>query len=114
MQDNSIIDHELLAELRKLFISTKKLSTESVSGGYKSAFKGRGIEFEELREYQTGDDIRAIDWKVTARTGKPFIKSFREERDLTVVVAIDLSSSCLLYTSPSPRDKRQSRMPSSA
>ena len=136
MQDNSIIDHALLAELRKLFISTKKLTTESVSGGYKSAFKGRGIEFEELREYQAGDDVRAIDWKVTARTGKPFIKSFREERDLTIVLAIDLSKStitgssdglkdkliakvsaaisCLLYTSPSPRDQRGSRMPSSA
>ena len=105
MQDNSIIDHALLAELRKLFISTKKLTTESVSGGYKSAFKGRGIEFEELREYQTGDDVRAIDWKVTARTGKPFIKSFREERDLTIVLAIDLSKSTITGSSDGLKDK---------
>ncbi len=105
MQDNNIIDHSLLAELRKLFISTKKLSTESVSGGYKSAFKGRGIEFEELREYQAGDDVRAIDWKVTARTGKPFIKSFREERDLTVVLAIDLSKSTITGSSDGLKDR---------
>lgn len=107
---NKIIDHELLSELKKLFISTKKLSTESVSGGYKSAFKGRGIEFEELREYQTGDDVRAIDWKVTARTGKPFIKSFREERDLTVVIAIDLSSSTITGSSNGLKDRLIARV----
>jgi uncharacterized protein (DUF58 family) len=63
------------------------------AGQYHSAFKGRGMEFEEVREYQPGDDVRAIDWNVTARSGRPFIKNFREERELTVMLAVDISAS---------------------
>lgn len=94
-----LVDSELLSELKGLFFSTKKLSTASVMGGYRSAYKGRGMEFEELREYQIGDDVRTIDWKVTARTSKPFVKSYREERDLSIVIAVDLSSSTITGSS---------------
>lgn len=94
-----LVDSELLSELKSLFFSTKKLSTASVIGGYRSAYKGRGVEFEELREYQIGDDVRTIDWKVTARTSKLFVKSYREERDLSIVIAVDLSSSTITGSS---------------
>lgn len=84
---------ELLAEIRRLYFQTSRSADQGLSGRYKSAFLGQGIEFEEVREYQPGDEIRSIDWKVTARSRKPFVKSYREERELTVVLAIDISSS---------------------
>ena len=87
------LDPELLAEIKKLHFQTKRLADENLMDSYKSAFRGTGIEFEEVREYLPGDDIRSIDWKVTARTGTPFIKSFREERELTVLIAVDVSAS---------------------
>lgn len=83
----------VLKELKQLHFQTKMLIDTGISGQYRSAFKGRGIEFDEVREYTVGDDIRSIDWKVTARHQKPFMKSYREERDLTVFVAVDISSS---------------------
>ena len=85
-------------KLRRIEIKTRKLSNQIFSGSYHSAFKGRGISFSEVREYQYGDDIRAIDWNVTARNRKPFIKVFEEERDLTVMLLIDVSQSSFFGT----------------
>lgn len=84
---------ELLKKVRKIEIKTKGLSEQIFSGEYHSAFKGRGMAFSEVREYTPGDDIRAIDWNVTARFNHPFIKVFEEERELTVTLLIDLSAS---------------------
>ncbi len=91
--NKSPLTTEQLAEIRKLHFSTKKLVNMGIAGDYRSAFRGRGIEFEEVREYVPGDDVRTIDWKVTARTNLPYVKSYREERDLTVMIAVDVSGS---------------------
>jgi uncharacterized protein (DUF58 family) len=80
-------------ELRRLKLRARRRVDSLFAGDYLSAYKGRGIEFAEVREYQPGDDVRAIDWNVTARTGRPFIKEFVEERELTVMLALDLSAS---------------------
>ncbi|MFG0285602.1 MAG: DUF58 domain-containing protein [Phycisphaerales bacterium JB039] len=80
-------------ELRRLKLRARRKVDSLFAGDYLSAYKGRGIEFAEVREYQPGDDVRAIDWNVTARTGRPFIKEFVEERELTVMLALDLSAS---------------------
>ncbi|MFH1076752.1 MAG: DUF58 domain-containing protein [Pseudomonadota bacterium] len=79
-----MIPKELAGKIRYIQIATKKAVNDVLGGEYESVFKGRGMEFDEVREYQPGDDVRAIDWNVTARTGKPYIKRFREERELTV------------------------------
>lgn len=84
---------ELLKKVRKLEIKTRGLSNQIFSGQYHSAFKGRGMAFSEVREYTVGDDVRAIDWNVTARTGSPFVKVFEEERELTVMLLADVSGS---------------------
>jgi len=84
---------ELLKKVRKLEIKTRGLSNQIFSGQYHSAFKGRGMAFSEVREYQIGDDVRSIDWNVTARTGSPFVKVFEEERELTVMMLVDVSGS---------------------
>ncbi len=84
---------ELLKKVRQIEIKTKGLSRNIFAGEYHSAFKGRGMAFSEVREYQYGDDIRNIDWNVTARYNKPFIKIFEEERELTVMLVIDVSGS---------------------
>lgn len=84
---------ELLKKVRQIEIKTKGLSANIFAGEYHSAFKGRGMAFSEVREYQYGDDIRDIDWNVTARYNKPFIKVFEEERELTVMLLIDVSGS---------------------
>jgi uncharacterized protein (DUF58 family) len=84
---------EIIKQVRKLEITTKLLVDGLISGNYHSIFKGQGMEFSEIREYKAGDDVRAIDWKVTARFNHPFIKEFIEERDLQVYFALDLSSS---------------------
>lgn len=91
--DDSPLAAELAREVRRLQVLTRRRVSDLFAGEYHSAFKGQGIEFSEVREYEPGDDIRAIDWNVTARAGKPFIKRFVEERQLTVVVAVDLSAS---------------------
>jgi uncharacterized protein (DUF58 family) len=89
---------ELLKQVRQIEIRTRGLVNQVFSGEYHSVFKGRGMEFSEVREYQFGDDIRNIDWNVTARFGHPFIKIFEEERELTVILLVDLSGSLLFGT----------------
>ena len=84
---------ELIKKVRKIEIKTRGLSKNIFAGEYHTAFKGRGMTFAEVREYQYGDDIRSIDWNVTARFGHPYIKVFEEERELTVVILIDVSGS---------------------
>lgn len=88
-----MIPKEILKKVRHIEIRTKRLVNDLFSGEYHSTFKGQGMEFEEVREYQPGDDIRLIDWNVTARTGFPHVKKFREERELSVVLLVDASSS---------------------
>lgn len=84
---------EILQKVRKIEIKTRGLSKNIFAGEYHSQFKGRGMTFSEVREYQAGDDVRSIDWNVTARLGKPYIKVFEEERELTVMLLIDVSGS---------------------
>jgi uncharacterized protein (DUF58 family) len=91
--------NELLKQVRKLEIKTRRLSRHLFTGGYHSAFKGRGMLFSEVRQYQFGDDVRAIDWNVTARTGEPHVKIFEEERELTVMLLVDVSGSAFFGTS---------------
>ena len=89
---------ELLKKVRKIEIKTKALSHQIFAGEYHSAFKGRGMAFSEVREYQYGDDVRNMDWNVTARMSAPYVKVFEEERELTVVLLIDISRSGLFGT----------------
>ncbi|GAB5552645.1 MAG: DUF58 domain-containing protein [Saprospiraceae bacterium] len=89
---------ELLKKVRKIEIKTKGLSKHIFSGEYHSAFKGRGMSFSEVRDYQYGDDVRNIDWNVTARTGDPHVKVFEEERELTVMLLVDISQSSFFGT----------------
>lgn len=89
---------EILKKVRQIEIKTKGLSKHIFSGEYQSAFKGRGMSFSEVRDYQYGDDVRNIDWNVTARTGDPFVKVFEEERELTLMLLVDLSRSALFGT----------------
>lgn len=89
---------ELIKKVRKIEIKTRGLSRHIFSGEYHSAFKGRGMSFSEVRDYQYGDDVRNIDWNVTARTGDPHIKVFEEERELTVILLIDVSQSSFFGT----------------
>ena len=84
---------EILKQIKKLEITTKQLVDGLISGNYHSVFKGQGIEFSEIRDYRPGDDVRAIDWKVTARLNHPYIKEFIEERDLQVYFVMDMSAS---------------------
>lgn len=90
-----MLTKELLKQVRQIEIRTKGLVNQVFSGEYHSVFKGRGMEFSEVREYQFGDDIRNIDWNVTARFGHPFIKIFEEERELTLILMVDLSGSLM-------------------
>lgn len=85
---------EIFAKVKKIEIKTRGLSNQIFSGQYHSAFKGKGMAFSEVREYQYGDDIRSIDWNVSARLNHPFVKVFEEERELTVMLLIDVSGSC--------------------
>ena len=88
-----MIPREILKQVRRVEIATRGLVSEVFSGEYHSVFKGRGMNFAEVREYHYGDDIRSIDWNVTARTGAPFVKVFDEERELTVMLVVDVSAS---------------------
>ncbi len=88
-----MIPKEILKKVRQIEISTRGLVNDVFSGEYHSVFKGRGMDFSEVREYQIGDDVRTIDWNVTARHGKPYVKVFEEERELTVMLLVDASSS---------------------
>ena len=89
---------EILKKVRALEIKSKKITTDLFTGEYHSAFKGRGMSFKEVREYAAGDDIRFIDWNVSARFGHPFSKVFEEERELTVMLLVDVSASTLFGT----------------
>lgn len=88
-----MIPREMVRKIRRIQIHTSHLVDDLLAGQWHSAFKGRGIEFEEVRPYQVGDDVRTIDWNVTARAGEPFVKLFREERELSVMLLVDLSAS---------------------
>ena len=92
------MDNGLLKKVRKIEIKTKSLSHQIFAGEYHSAFKGRGMAFSEVREYQFGDDVRNMDWNVTARLRAPYVKVFEEERELTVVLLVDVSSSGIFGT----------------
>ncbi|MGE4550900.1 MAG: DUF58 domain-containing protein [Opitutales bacterium] len=84
---------EILRKVRQIEIRSNRLVSEALAGSYHSAFKGQGIDFEEVREYQPGDEVRSIDWNVTAKMNTPFVKQYREERELTILLAVDLSAS---------------------
>ena len=84
---------EILRKVRQIEIKSNRLVSEVLSGSYQSAFKGQGIDFEEVREYQPGDEVRSIDWNVTAKMGLPFVKQYREGRELTILLAVDISES---------------------
>jgi uncharacterized protein (DUF58 family) len=88
-----MLPREIVRKIRRIQITANRLVNESLAGEYHSVFKGRGMEFDEVREYQHGDDIRTIDWNVTSRTGHPFVKRFVEERELTVMLLVDVSAS---------------------
>lgn len=99
-----MLTRELIAKVRKLEIKTRKIVEDIAGGAYHSMFKGRGIEFSEVRAYSMEDDVRDIDWNVTARMGAPYIKKYVEERELTVILAVDLSGSVEFGTTET--DKR--------
>ena len=84
---------EVMARVRKLELKARRLVRESFSGEYQSSFRGQGLDFDDFREYQHGDEIRFIDWNVTARMNSPFVRKFREERELAVILAVDVSGS---------------------
>src|SRR5437870_1536265 len=88
-----MLPREVIRQIRRLQIRARRAVENLVGGEYHSVFKGMGIAFEEVREYQPGDDVRTIDWNVTARTGHPFIKRYIEERELTLLLVVDLSAS---------------------
>lgn len=89
-----MIPKEILRKIRQIQITTSRMATDVFAGRYQSVFKGTGMEFYEVREYLPGDEIRSIDWNVTARTGHPYVKKFVEERELTVMLLLDASMSC--------------------
>jgi len=93
-----MIPKDVLKNIRRIQITTSRMVTDVFAGQYQSVFKGKGMEFEEVREYQPGDEIRAIDWNVTARMGNPYIKKFVEERELTVMLLLDMSPSSFFGT----------------
>jgi uncharacterized protein (DUF58 family) len=93
-----LLSPELIRTIRRIEIHTRHLVNDSFAGEYQAIFKGRGMEFDEVREYQPGDEVRAIDWNVTARMGEPYVKRYVEERELTVMLAFDASGSGLFGT----------------
>src|SRR5207253_9793898 len=86
-----MITREILKKIRQIELRTNRLVSETLAGQYHSVFKGQGMNFEEVREYQRGDEVRSIDWNVTARMNHPFVKKFVEERELTVMLVVDVS-----------------------
>lgn len=93
-----MLPKEIIRKIRRIQITTSRLVTDILSGQYESVFKGRGMEFDEVREYQPGDEVRSIDWNVTARMGHPYIKKYVEERQLTVMILLDASGSSYFGT----------------
>lgn len=94
-----MLNADLMRQIRRIELRTRRLVNDSFAGSYHAVFKGRGITFDSVRAYEPGDDVRDIDWNVTARTGEPFIKQYVEERELTVMLALDASASVLFGTS---------------
>src|SRR5574341_486797 len=88
-----MLDRETLQKVRRIRIRTRTILESGIVGAYHAVFKGRGMEFAEVREYAPGDDVRTIDWNVTARMGAPYVKKFVEERDLTLLLLVDVSGS---------------------
>src|ERR1051325_12017850 len=88
-----MIPREILKKIRQIELRTNRIVNETLAGAYHSVFKGQGMNFDEVREYQPGDDVRAIDWNVTARMNHPFIKKFVEERELTLMLVVDVRGS---------------------
>src|SRR5207247_5016969 len=86
-----MIPHEILKKIRQIELRTIRLVSDTLAGQYHSVFKGQGMNFEEVREYQPGDEVRSIDWNVTARMNHPFVKKFVEERELTMMLVVDVS-----------------------
>jgi uncharacterized protein (DUF58 family) len=101
-----VLDPELLAEARRIQVRADRMVTDVMSGGYSSVFRGSGIEFDEVREFAEGDELRSVDWNVTARAGRPFVKKFVEERELTVLFLLDRSASMAFGTAPPGRPRR--------
>ena len=97
------LDPELLAEARRVQLRADRMVTDVMSGGYSSVFRGSGIEFDEVREFAEGDELRSVDWNVTARVGRPFVKKFVEERELTVLFLLDVSASMSFGARPQAR-----------
>ncbi len=93
MPESAEVTREILRKVRQVEIRSRRFVTETMVGAYHSVFKGQGMDFEEVREYAPGDDIRDIDWNVTAKMDKPFVKKYREERELTIMLCVDLSAS---------------------
>ncbi|MDP6834720.1 MAG: DUF58 domain-containing protein, partial [Candidatus Poseidoniia archaeon] len=100
-----MIPQDLLKKVRRIELRTSRLVDDVLAGCYHSAFKGRGMEFEEVRQYQIGDDVRTIDWNVSARFGEPFVKLYREERELTVMLLVDVSASQYFGTNKQFKDE---------
>jgi len=100
----AVLSRELLAEIRRIEIVTRRLVNQQMAGQYQSVFKGRGMSFDEVRPYMAGDDPRTIDWNVTARTGEPYVKTYVEERELTVLIMVDMSGSMAFGTA---RDEKR-------
>src|SRR5260221_4568380 len=98
-----MIPKELIKALRTIEIHTARLANEQLAGTYTSVFKGQGLAFREVRQYQPGDDVRTIDWNVSARMNDTFVKEFVEEREMTVMLAVDLSASQHSRTKPSSK-----------
>src|SRR5690349_18624264 len=94
-----MIPREIVKKLRKIEIRTARLANTELAGSYHSVFKGRGMAFSEVRQYQPGDDVRFLDWNVSARMGEAFVKVFTEEREMTVMLLVDLSASGLFGSS---------------
>jgi uncharacterized protein (DUF58 family) len=93
INDNPVLDKVLISQIKKILLKSDKLSSQILAGEYKSAFKGTGLNFESIREYQHGDEIKNLDWKVTARMQSPYIRQYKEERQMTLLLVIDLSAS---------------------
>jgi uncharacterized protein (DUF58 family) len=100
------LDPELLAEARRIQVRANRMVTDVMAGGYSSVFRGSGIEFDEVREFAEGDELRSVDWNVTARVGRPFVKKFVEERELTVLFLLDVSASMRFGSAPPGRARR--------
>src|SRR6266436_3800539 len=98
-----MLDRETFSKIRRIQIRTKVILESGIGGAYHAVFKGRGVEFAEVREYEPGDDVRTIDWNVSAKMGHPFVKKFTEERELTVMLVVDASASGRFGSAPSTK-----------